>query len=200
MENIFENPYFGKSYKTRDGRKALLWYYHTGNNVVDQAVLITIGASQILVDGTGKDMNEPYNNTTNDIISEWQEEKTLEDVNSLINVAKEIAIEQKNISDYNRQKNIENVYKEVLSCLSYQIHNKNIVNGIIKIRTGDNYKKHLPYPDQGGLIGYCNWNLGYVWEHIGMKVAEIIRDKHHINCQFVDKGISDDSYFKINFN
>lgn len=83
MNNIFENACFGKAYKTRDGRKALLWYYNTGNNVVDQAVLITIGASQILVDGTGKDMNEPYHNTTNDIITEWQSEINEEELDSI---------------------------------------------------------------------------------------------------------------------
>lgn len=83
MYNIFENTYFGKAYKTRDGRKALVWYYHVGQDVVDQVVLITTNASQILVDGSGKDLNEPYHNTLNDIVSEWQEEINEEELDRI---------------------------------------------------------------------------------------------------------------------
>lgn len=73
MDNIFKNTYFGKPYKTRGNRKAILWYYHVGGNVIDQAVLITTNANQILVDGSGKDLSEPYHDTLYDIVSEWQE-------------------------------------------------------------------------------------------------------------------------------
>lgn len=74
MNNIFVNAYFGKPYRTRDGRKALVWYYHVGQDIIDQVVLITTNAGQICVEGDGKDINEPYHNTLNDIVSEWQEE------------------------------------------------------------------------------------------------------------------------------
>lgn len=66
MENIFENAYFGKEYKTRDGRKAL--FHRNANNRT--WYLIT------------EDINDriPYNadgtcvgDSCHDIVSEWEE-------------------------------------------------------------------------------------------------------------------------------
>lgn len=192
--NIFENPYFGKPYKTRDGKKAI-YLFPVGCGVYCITEEFKNKIRYFHFNGIPYDF-EFSKYRGEDIISEWNEETN---VDALINEAKNIAIEQKRISDHNKQKRIEELYNEVLSCLSYQIANKNIVGGIIKIRTSGIYEKYIS-PLDCGPYGYCNWNLGFVWESEGMKVAKLIQDKHHIDCQFVDGGVSADSYFKFNFN
>lgn len=75
MNNIFEGAYFGKPYKTRDGRKAI--YINIGNSVK--------GKSHYLVIEDNPWGLEPYNacgfiedetnfsNDSRDIVSEWIE-------------------------------------------------------------------------------------------------------------------------------
>lgn len=77
MKNIFENAYFGKVYKTRDGRKAV---YTQGS----------INCHWLAVEGTS--FTWGYNNNGNlvskidesmNIVSEWQEEIDEEKIDEL---------------------------------------------------------------------------------------------------------------------
>lgn len=75
MNNIFENAYFGKPYKTRDGRKAL----YLGKIKEDTKPLKHIlniegrgsikDTSEFLNDGSAFGIDSQF-----DIVSEWQEE------------------------------------------------------------------------------------------------------------------------------
>lgn len=77
MENIFENAYFGKAYKTRDGRKALYQkddklgglYHHW---------LITEDAHFACTDTGEQNMKMGY--PPLDIVSEWTEETDEEEL------------------------------------------------------------------------------------------------------------------------
>lgn len=64
--NIFENAYFGKAYKTRDGRKAIFWHNKENFNfcLLDQGIHI--------YNNNGISTYSPDNYI--DIVSEWQEE------------------------------------------------------------------------------------------------------------------------------
>ena len=70
MKNIFENAYFGKAYKTRDGRKALFMEH----NLYDEYVLVVQDHKgyycEIIKGETGRYFEED----PTDIVSEWQEE------------------------------------------------------------------------------------------------------------------------------
>lgn len=72
MNNIFENATFGKAYKTRDGRKAV---YISESTIDKGAVLIvyedSISAYRIMKDGHY--WATPNIESSNDIVSEWQE-------------------------------------------------------------------------------------------------------------------------------
>lgn len=73
MANIFENAYFGKSYKTRDGRKAIYSYCIKGKS--NEHYLIVDG-NHSLLGGYGDNgiINAcGYHNSNLDIVSEWQE-------------------------------------------------------------------------------------------------------------------------------
>lgn len=68
MNNIFENAYFGKPYKTRDGKKAI----YLRGNFKHHLYLETGGIIDCNQDGTYEGVlgrMEPL-----DIVSEWQEE------------------------------------------------------------------------------------------------------------------------------
>lgn len=100
MNNIFENAYFGKPYKTRDGRKVL---YHSYNNIypdnpyqnhhnlileekdgIRDTVWIwcnDYGHVEEHVEG------EWLNETNSDIISEWREEIDEEKLAHLSSIA-----------------------------------------------------------------------------------------------------------------
>lgn len=82
MNNIFKNAYFGKAYKTRDGKKALYWrydgHYHsliTDNNCPFQPWCDEAGKDH----GWKKDAEE----SPLDIISEWNEEINEEELDEL---------------------------------------------------------------------------------------------------------------------
>lgn len=65
MNNIFKNDYFGKAYKTRDGRKALF----IGDMQGKEVSLLTEENGFIFVDyDTGISLHHPST-----IVSEWQE-------------------------------------------------------------------------------------------------------------------------------
>lgn len=78
MNNVFENAYFGKAYKTRDGSKAIFICKRTDNAIW--------GLSQpfaCVVEGYGEIWNYYPNGrlyrienftTESDIVSEWQDE------------------------------------------------------------------------------------------------------------------------------
>lgn len=77
MENIFENAYFGKAYKTRDGSKAIFICKRTDNSVWDLN-----HPYACVVEGFGEIWNYFPNGqlyigekfiTESDIVSEWQE-------------------------------------------------------------------------------------------------------------------------------
>lgn len=73
MENIFENAYFGKPYKTRSGRKAIYIYYGTDviAPFIERHHLIYEGLNSI----------EPSN--YEEIVSEWQEEINEDELDKL---------------------------------------------------------------------------------------------------------------------
>lgn len=77
MENIFENAYFGKMYKTRDERKAVL-YSRTGLMygfvIIHEKISDMNHAVIFEVDSFGEVYHENDKGTDGlDIISEWQE-------------------------------------------------------------------------------------------------------------------------------
>lgn len=67
MNNTFENTYFGKEYKTRDGRKALYNCFMIGKHYL----LVDRTDRLIPYNMDGKVCNEP---DALDIIGEWQDE------------------------------------------------------------------------------------------------------------------------------
>lgn len=109
MENIFENAYFGKPYKTRDGRKAIyhgtkkhrssdgkVWIYHylmvepTAIDMFGEDVVINHYDAYFNDNGVGRFANLKYYkdsgaNAKYDIISEWQEEINKEVLDKLAN-------------------------------------------------------------------------------------------------------------------
>lgn len=77
MTNIFENAYFGKAYKTRDGRKAIYTIASCGSHwlvIQDTSFTWEYNDNGKLVSDIGNIM---------DIVSEWQEEIDEEKLNRL---------------------------------------------------------------------------------------------------------------------
>lgn len=107
MNNIFENAYFGKPYRTRDGKKAFyhgskkhksgdgkVWIYHylmvepETINVLGEDVIINHYDAYINDNGIGRLANLKYCkdsgvNAGYDITSEWQEEISEEELDKL---------------------------------------------------------------------------------------------------------------------
>lgn len=78
MKNIFENAYFGKPYKTRDGRKAL--FSRKDGDIFDLETEDSY--NPVRLDGSFLYTKEGYE-SSGDIVSEWQEsisEEELEDI------------------------------------------------------------------------------------------------------------------------
>lgn len=79
----FENAYFDKSYKTRDGRKAIFLYYDYETNPHSYNCWVE-GVGHINYNITGKQYDYPEDSCTEfDIISEWQEPHNEEELDSL---------------------------------------------------------------------------------------------------------------------
>lgn len=77
MENIFENAYFGKLYKTRDGRKAIYTIMSCDSHwlaIQDTSFTCEYNNQGKLVSNIGNVM---------DIVSEWQEEIDEEELEKL---------------------------------------------------------------------------------------------------------------------
>lgn len=107
MKNIFENAYFGKSYKTRDGKKAIyhgskkykssdgkVWTYHylmiepENVDVFGEDMVINHYDAYINDNGIGRFANLKYYkdsgvNAKYDIISEWKEPINEEELDKL---------------------------------------------------------------------------------------------------------------------
>lgn len=120
MDNIFENAYFGKAYKTRDGRKAI----YAGK-------LPSTNLHRLLVEDTLDTFNydefgsfKPHGDSVFDIVSECHEE----------------------INDEELRKFIED-YAERMMRIHCREHDLNIPNHIIKdafrIGFGDGFKKAI---------------------------------------------------------
>lgn len=78
MTNIFENAYFGKAYKTRDGRKSLYlgsFYRLNGEKVVLAVEDSVDNLLYVYPDGWYDPINDIGDRKENDldIVSEWQE-------------------------------------------------------------------------------------------------------------------------------
>lgn len=74
MKNIFKNAYFGKIYKTKDGRKTVFYNHHNGMARLraNYVTMILEGQESIYrwyYDGTAADHQEHL-----DIVSEWDDE------------------------------------------------------------------------------------------------------------------------------
>lgn len=67
MNNIFKDAYFGKAYKTRDGRKAI---YHMYDSVESSHFLILDGSDEVCCDDEGIDLGDA---PEYDIVSEWED-------------------------------------------------------------------------------------------------------------------------------
>ena len=90
MNNIFKNAYFGKPYKTRDGRKAIYNFHSSGG--FHDIIIDGEGISYHFEDHTNGIINLPINQQPNvdyrspiDIVSEWKEpidEETLDKIAS----------------------------------------------------------------------------------------------------------------------
>ena len=75
--NIFENAYFGKEYKTKDGRKALYLNYCSSTKYHE---LITDDLQDIECDDYGFFIEDDIDNN---IVSEWEEEINEEEFDKL---------------------------------------------------------------------------------------------------------------------
>lgn len=75
MNNIFENAYFGKSYKTRDGRKAR----YCGK----QASMFELELDGIIIDYFSDGSFYTAGESPLDIVSKWQEEINEEELDKL---------------------------------------------------------------------------------------------------------------------
>ena len=76
MENkLFENAYFGKAYKTRDGRKALFLYTtnYNGTTWYDCHVNNETVSFPYMSDGLMVGHRKDFQQWEEDIISEWEE-------------------------------------------------------------------------------------------------------------------------------
>lgn len=85
MNNIFENAFLRKAYKTRDGRKAVFYNHHNGfaRERANYVTMILEGQESIYrwyYDGTAHDKQEHL-----DIVSEWKETISEEELDSLAN-------------------------------------------------------------------------------------------------------------------
>lgn len=69
MKNIFKNAYFGKPYKTRDGRKAIFLRREENPNYYMLLVKSDFDFKRIVVYFNGKHFYKKYN----DIVSEYKE-------------------------------------------------------------------------------------------------------------------------------
>lgn len=87
--NIFENAYFGKAYKTRDGRKAILLDKTFDSLIINFGIINKVGSfiqyavnntSGILVQNGREFKDYPCEL---DIVSEWQEEINKEELEKL---------------------------------------------------------------------------------------------------------------------
>lgn len=78
MENIFKNAYFGKPYKTRDGRRALFMRKDEGTFDLETEE----SYNPVRADGTFLYTKEGYESSC-DIVSEWQEEINEEELEEL---------------------------------------------------------------------------------------------------------------------
>lgn len=78
MNNIFKNAYFGKPYKTRDGRKA----HYCGKQVLMNICELDGELIDFFSDGTYCNSGE----TSFDIVSEHQEELNEEELNKLATI------------------------------------------------------------------------------------------------------------------
>lgn len=83
MMNIFENAFFGKAYKTRDGRKALYWCH---DGICHRLITSDNGPFQPWCDDNGLNIgrNRVKGNSPFDIVSEWQEEIREEELDKII--------------------------------------------------------------------------------------------------------------------
>lgn len=90
-ENIFKNAYFGKPYKTRDGRKALYWRYVIRDCgefrhyliLPNEAGELMSRVDEIIANKEGRNLNTPYTDISTDIVSEWQESTDKEELDRL---------------------------------------------------------------------------------------------------------------------
>ncbi len=73
-KNIFENAYFGKSYKTRDGKKAI--YINNLSDYTYHHQLALCNGDIEVYDNFG---TRSYGGNGLDIVSEWQEEPITEE-------------------------------------------------------------------------------------------------------------------------
>lgn len=96
MKKIFENAKFGKTYKTRDGSKAIFICRRTDNKIRDLTYPCACIAHPYacVVEGYGELWNYFSNGrlyigdgfeTENDIISEWKDEIDEEELDILVN-------------------------------------------------------------------------------------------------------------------
>lgn len=87
MKNIFENAYFGKAYKTRDGRKAVLISYNQRRPDEPYVCAVACYLNESIKSNC-YNFNEfgkrRYGATSNyDIVSEWEEEIDEEELDRL---------------------------------------------------------------------------------------------------------------------
>lgn len=72
MENIFKNAYFGKAYRTRNGKKAI--YLGYTNNSIYHICFIEDESNKTLYFNNGDAWgHQRKGNNVDDIVSEWQE-------------------------------------------------------------------------------------------------------------------------------
>lgn len=117
MENIFENAYFGKAYKTRDGRKAIYWRkLDFGHRLICEELHCSIIAHDDGKIQTGQDNKV-------DITSEWQEEIDEEDLDELAEESSPRIGKSDNIYYY--KEGFKDCYRKLIEKYGSTQNNKN---------------------------------------------------------------------------
>lgn len=82
MDNIFEGAYFGKPYKTHDGRKAI--YYHCRSDSTHELIVEACGP--VIIYWSNGETTHNVNNKRLDIISKWTEDVNEEELDKLVEI------------------------------------------------------------------------------------------------------------------
>lgn len=117
------------------------------------------------------------------------------DLESLVKIAKGVAIEQAEARKVAQAKHMDAIYQEAKTLLASQIMEGHIENGHVHIRT------QKIYENQNDSMSYCGWNenIRIRFRDEGKDVARRFTEEDGIPCEYrCSTGM--DPYFSFNFN